>query len=195
MWFGYLARRGVDTRMLSESAIRAAKPKDRPYKRFDERGLYLAVTPAGSRLWRMQYWFGGVEKLLALGVYPDVTLKRAREKRDDARRLLADGVDPSAKRKAEKLSQADTFAAIANEWLDLQRKKFAAKTLEKAEWTFKDLLNPYIGSLPIRKITAPDLLAVLRRLESRGKHETAHRTKQRASQVFRFAIATGRAER
>jgi integrase len=184
-----------DTRMLNESAIRAAKATDKLYKRFDERGLYLAVTPSGSKLWRLQYWFGGVEKLLSLGSYPDVSLKRARERRDEARRLLADGVDPSAKKKAEKLSQADTFAAIASEWLDLQRKKFSPKTLEKAEWTFKDLLNPYIGSQPIKTITAPDLLAVLRRLESRGKHETAHRTKQRASQVFRYAIATGRADR
>jgi integrase len=143
----------------------------------------------------MQYWIGGVEKLLSLGKYPDVTLKRAREKRDEARRQLADGIDPSARKKAERLSQADTFAAIAAEWLDLQRKKFSAKTLEKAEWTFRDLLNPFIGSQPIRKITPADLLAVLRRLEARGKHETAHRTKQRASQVFRFAVATGRAER
>lgn len=181
--------------MLSESAIRAAKPKEKPYKRFDGRGLYLAVTPTGSRLWRMQYRFGGVEKLLSFGSYPDVSLKRARERRDEARRWLADGVDPSAKKKAEKLSQADTFAAIAAEWLSLQRKKFSAKTLEKAEWTFNDLLNPYIGSQPIKTITAPDLLTVLRRLEARGKHETAHRTKQRASQIFRYAISTGRAER
>lgn len=181
--------------MLNESAIRAAKPSEKLYKRFDERGLYLAVTPAGSKLWRMQYRYGGVEKLLSLGSYPDVTLRRAREKRDDARRQLADGIDPSARKKAEKLSQADTFAAIAAEWLDLQRKNFSAKTLAKAEWTFRDLLNPFIGSTQIRKITPADLLAVFRRLESRGKHETAHRTKQRASQVFRFAVATGRAER
>lgn len=181
--------------MLTESTIRAAKPKETAYRLSDARGLCLSIAPTGARLWRLRYRFGGVEKLLSLGSYPDVSLKRAREKCDEARRLLADGVDPSAKRKAEKLSQADTFAAIANEWLDLQRKKFAPKTLEKAEWTFKNLLNPYIGSQPIKTITAPDLLAVLRRLESRGKHETAHRTKQRASQVFRYAIATGRAER
>jgi integrase len=108
---------------------------------------------------------------------------------------LADGIDPSARKKAEKRSQADTFAAIAAEWLDLQRETFSPKTLEKAEWTFRDLLNPFIGSIPIRKITPADLLTAFRRLEARGKHETAHRTKQRASQVFRFAVATGRAER
>lgn len=181
--------------MLSESAIRAAKPTGKLYKRFDQRGLYLAVTAAGTKVWRMQCWFGGVEKCLSFGRYPDLSLKRAREKRDEAHRLLADGIDPSARKRAEKLAQADTFAALAAEWLDLQRKKFSAKTLEKAEWTFRDLLHPFIGSMPIRRITPADLLQVFRRLESRGKHETAHRTKQRASQVFRFAVATGRAER
>lgn len=129
--------------MLTESTIRALKPADKLYKRFDEKGLYLAVTPAGSKLWRMQYSYGGREKLLSFGAYPEVTLK----------------------------------------------------TTKKAEWIIKDLLNPHIGSLPVRKITAPDLLAALRRLESRGKHETARKTRQIASQIFRYAIATGRAER
>lgn len=99
------------------------------------------------------------------------------------------------KRKSEKAAQADTFEAIAKEWLDPQRKKFSGATTKKADWTFDDLLNPYIGSGPIRDITPPELLAVFRKLEERGKHETAHRTKQRADQVFRYAIATGRAER
>lgn len=181
--------------MLTETAVRAAKGKEKPYKLFDERGLYLLVNPNGSRLWRLKYRFGGVEKLLTLGVYNDVSLKRAREKRDDAKRLLADGVDPALKRKAEKTSASNTFAALAAEWLELQRKALATKTLVKAEWTFNDLINPFIGSRPISTITAPDILALLRRLETRGKHETAHRTKQRIGQVFRFAIATGRAER
>jgi len=181
--------------MLTEAAVKGAKPSTKPRKLYDERGLFLFIPPTGARLWRLKYRLHGKEKLLALGAYPDVSLKRAREKRDDARRLIADGIDPSAKKQAEKHASAETFEAIATEWLDLQRKAFKAKTLEKAEWTFKDLLFPHIGSRPIRSITSPDLLAVLRRLESRGKHETAHRTKQRASQVFRFAIATGRAER
>lgn len=132
---------------------------------------------------------------MSLGTYPEVSLKRAREKRDEARKLIADGVDPAATREAKKLAQVETFEGIAAEWLELQRKKFTAKTMLKAEWTFRDLLNPYIGSRPIKAITSPEILAVLRRLESRGKHETTHRTKQRASQVFRYAIATGRAER
>lgn len=181
--------------MLTEAAIKAAKPKAKQYKKFDEKGLYLTVTPTGSRLWRLKYRYGGMEKLLALGMYPDVTLKRAREKRDDARKLLADGIDPSSHKKAQKVARTDTFEAIATEWLDMQRKSFSAKTLEKAKWTFKDLLNPHIGAKPIRSISAPEILDVLRKLETRGKHETAHRTKQRASQIFRFAIATGRADR
>lgn len=132
---------------------------------------------------------------MSLGTYPDVSLKRAREKRDEVRRQIADGIDPAVTKKSQKLAQAETFEGIAAEWLELQRKKFSNKTTEKAEWAFRDLLNPYVGSRPIKNITSPEILAVLRRLESRGKHETAHRTKQRAGQVFRFAIATGRAER
>jgi integrase len=186
---------------LTETRIRATKPAEKPAKLFDGGGLYLLVNPAkatdesGARLWRLKYRIGGREKLLSLGAYPDVPLKLAREGREKARKQLAAGIDPSSARKAEKAARADTFAAIALEWLDLQRKKMAAATLQKAEWTFKDLINPYIGSRPIGSITAPEILAVLRRIETRGKHETAHRTKQRCSQIFRYAIATGRAER
>ena len=103
---------------LSDTRIRTAKARERPYKLFDERGLFLLVTPAGGRLWRLRYRMAGVEKLLALGVYPDVPLKRAREKRDEARRLIADGIDPNAQRKAERGAQAQTFEAVAAEWLD-----------------------------------------------------------------------------
>ncbi len=180
---------------LSEARVRAAKPREKAYKLFDTLGLYMKIEPAGGRLWRFRYRVSGVEKLLSFGSYPEIPLKRAREKRDEARRLLADGIDPSLQRKAVKAAQADTFAAIALEWLELQRKKFATATFEKAEWTFKDLVNPFIGLRPVAEITAPELLTMLRRLEARGRHETAHRTKQRCSQVFRYAIATGRATR
>jgi integrase len=179
--------------MLTETTVKNAKPKERPYKLYDERGLYLLVSQDGGRWWRFRYVLGGKEKLLSLGTYPDVTLKRAREKRDEGRRLVADGIDPSAKRRAEKVAQADTFEAIAREWMEKQH--FAAATLEKAEWTFKDLIYPFLGSRPVGSLTPPEILEVLRRLERRGKHETAHRTKQRISQVIRYAIATGRAER
>ena len=179
---------------LTEARIRAAKPTQKPYKLFDERGLYLHIVPAGGRLWRFRYRHGGVEKLLALGSYPDVPLKRAREKRDEARRLVADGIDPSAKRKAEKAAEVDTFEAIAREWLDRQSKKLSSVTLEKSKWLL-EFLYPYIGQRPIREIAALDLLTALRKIEARGRHETAHRTKWKCGQIFRYAIATGRAER
>jgi integrase len=178
---------------LNESRIRAAKPKEKPYKLRDGRGLHLLVTPMGTRLWRLRYRHAGRESMVSLGSYPDVSLKLARERRDDARKLIAVNVDPASQRKAEREGIANTFKAIADEWIVKQN--FAPKTLEKAEWTFRDLLYPYVGSRPVNAITAPEVLSVLRRLEERGKHETAHRTKQRASQVFRYAIATGRAER
>jgi integrase len=188
---------------LNDTAIRQAKPGSRPIKLFDGGGMFLLLSPSGSRWWRFKYRVDGSEKLLSLGVYPDVSLKLARERRDEARRLLATGVDPCAKRQAEKLSRADTFEAIAREWLALQAKPdarnkrpaLAAATLDKAVWMFEKLMFPYLGARPISKITVPELLKVLRRIEVRGKHETCHRTKQRCGQVFRYAIATGRAER
>ena len=178
---------------LTITAVKAAKPSAAPFKLFDERGLFLLVQPGGQRYWRFKYRIDGREKLLSLGVYPDVSLALARERRDDARKLIANGVDPSTRRQAEKLAGADTFKAVALEWLDKQN--FAPKTLKKAQWIFNDLLFRQLGSKPVRSITAPDVLAVVRRIEARGKIETAHRTKQRAGQIFRYAIATGRAER
>lgn len=106
--------------VLNELKIRASKPKENSYKVWDDRGLYMLVTPTGGRLWRFRYGIDGVEKLLALGVYPDVSLKRAREKRDQARSAVADGVDPMAKRRAERAARLDTFEIIANEWLELR---------------------------------------------------------------------------
>ena len=178
---------------LTETRIRAAKPAEKPYKLRDGGGLHLLVTPAGGRLWRMRYRHGGRESMIGLGSYPDVSLKAARARHDEARKLLASGGDPAAVRRAERAGRANTFEAISLEWL--AKRPFSAATLEKAEWTFKDLLFPYLGSRPITELSAPEILHVLRRLESRGKHETAHRTKQRVSQVIRYAIATGRADR
>ncbi len=180
--------------VLNEAKIRAARPKERAYKLFDERGLFMLVTPTGGRLWRFRYRLCGAEKLLTLGAYPDVPLKRAREKRDDARKLVADGVDPSAKRQAEKALQADTFEAIAREWLELQSKSLAAETMEILATRLKSFLYPYVGSRPIASITAQELLAALRRIEARGTHETAHRVRSLAGRVFRYAVATGRAQ-
>ena len=176
---------------LNEARIRATRPKDKPYKLRDGRGLYLLVTPTGGRLWRLRFRYGGRENMLSLGAYPEVSLKTARERCEDTRRLVANGVDPSDQRKAERAGLENTFQAIALEWLAKQ--KFAGATLEKAEWTFNDLIFPHLGTKPIASITAPDVLGALRPLEARGKHETAHRTKQRVSQVLRYAVATGRA--
>lgn len=180
---------------LSETAIRNLKPSERPLKLFDGGGLFLLLNPNGGRWWRLKYRFNGSERGLSLGVYPDVSLKNARDRRDEARRFLANGIDPSTVRRTAKVAQSNTFEALAREWLELQRKKLARATFDKAQWTFETLLFPYIGSRPIGGITAADVLSVLRRIESRGHHETAHRAKQRCGQVFRYAVATSRAER
>ena len=180
---------------LTDAAVRAAKPRQKAYKLFDERGLYLLVDPKGGRWWRFKYRVDGREKLLSLGTFPDTPLKRAREKRDDARRQVADGVDPSAARQARRASLENTFEGIAREHLELQRKKLDARThVKKLAW-FERHVFPYLGRLPIAKITAPELLSVLRRVEGKGKHETAHRIRSGCGGVFRYAIATGRAER
>jgi integrase len=179
---------------LTEAEIRATKPREKAYKRSDERGLYLLVTPAGGRLWRFKYYHRGAEKLLALGAYPDVSLKRARQKRDEARALVADGVDPSATRKAQKTVRGNTLEAVGDEWLQLQGRKLAAITVAKKRWLLAFLYRD-LGAEPITAIAAPQLLAALRKVEAHGHHETAHRVKQAFGQVARYAIATGRAER
>lgn len=184
---------------LTDRTIRALRATTKPHRAFDAGGLYLEVTPKGRRYWRLKYRYGGKEKRLAIGVYPEVTLAAARLARDNARGLLREGQDPSAVKRAAKLrsSQAgsDTFAAVAEEWLSKQKAKLSQATFTKAVWMFEVLLFPWLGREPIGSITPTQLLATLRRIESRGHHETAHRAKQRAGQVFRYAIATGRAER
>ena len=184
---------------LSDTAIRLAKPKEKPYKLFDERGLYLLINPAGARLWRFKYRIHGKEKLLALGAYPDVSLKQARERRDAARRLVADGKDPSAERKAEQAAalkaHADTFKTVANEWLEKKQKPLTPATFNKSKWLLEDQLFPAIGPMPLTQLNPPVVLEAVRRIEKRGKHETAHRAMGAISQVFRYAIAEGRAER
>jgi integrase len=179
--------------LLTEGRIRSAKPKSGPYKLRDGGGLFLLITPTNARLWRLRYKVRGRESMLGLGSYPATSLKAARAKRTELRADLESGKNPSAERRAERASSANTFETIAREWLAKQ--SFAPATLEKARWTFEDLLFPFIGSRPIAALTAPELLEVFRRIERRGKHETAHRTKQRVGQVVRYAIATGRAVR
>jgi hypothetical protein len=147
-----------------------------------------------GRLLRLRYRYRKVEKLLSLGSYPEVPLKRAREKRDEARRLLADGVDPRAQRKTNQQAQGETFEVIAREWLGHRAKTSAAVTMAKAQWLL-EMLFSRIGRRPIREVTPPELLAALRKIEARGHRETAYRAKQKCGQVFRYAIVTGRAER
>ncbi|RZL04502.1 MAG: DUF4102 domain-containing protein [Rubrivivax sp.] len=185
---------------LDAITVKNAKPGDKPQKLFDGGGLFLLVQTTGGRLWRLKYRFGGKEKLLSLGTYPDTSLKDARDKRDEARKDLAQGIDPSSKRKAEKSSRTEvatnSFEAVAREWhitihIPKVTEAHAARTLVRLE---QDVF-PWLGALPVATITPPKLLEAMRRIESRGAIETAHRALQACGQVFRYAIATGRAER
>lgn len=180
---------------LTTSAVKGAQPRERPYKLYDEKGLYLIVDTKGGKWWRLKYRHLDREKLLSLGTFPDTSLSRAREKRDEARQLIADGKDPSAERQARRAALADTFEGIAREHLEQQRKKLDDKTFDKKLNWFEQHVFPYIGKHPIRVIGAPELLAMLRRVEAKGKIETAHRIRSGCGNVFRYAIATGRADR
>jgi integrase len=182
---------------LNDRVCKTAKPRSTPYRLADGQGLYLEVMPNGSKYWRCKYRFGGKEKRLALGVYPIVGLKDARTKRDDARRQIANGVDPGFAKRAAKTTQAgaDSFEAIAREWLEQTSAKRVQSTNDTIKARVKDDLLPWIGKRPIKDITAPELLAVLRRVEARGSLIVAKRLRQVAGQVFRYAVATGRAER
>ena len=180
---------------LSEVAIRAAKPRDRSYKVYDEKGLYLLVKPSGGRLWRFKYVHGGVEKLLSLGAYPDVPLKLARERRNEARKQVAAHVDPVLKRRAEKSARANTFSALTEEWLQTKKNSLSESTWNRDRDQLVKLVGPYLGNRPIAEIEAPELLMVLKRLERKGVLDTAHRVRAVCGRVFRYAIATGRATR
>lgn len=182
---------------LSDAVLRAAKPKAKPYKLAREAGLYAVVTPNGSKLWRFAYSFAGKEKLLALGTYPFLSLAAARDAREAARTLLARGLDPMEQRHVEKarreFAQANTFERVAREWMDHIGGARAAVTLQKAKWMLETFAFPKLGHLPLTTIQPPLVLEVIREVEKRGLLETAHRLKARISEVFRFAIATGRA--
>ncbi len=184
---------------LSDTAIRNAKPGEKPVKLADEKGLFLLLNPNGSKYWRLKYRVGGKEKLLSLGVYPDVGLKDARARRDDARKLLANGIDPSENRKVQKAATQEratnSFEAVGREWFAKHSPNWAPGHSDKIIRRLERDIFPWLGGRPIAEITAPELLTVLRRIESRGVLETAHRALQNCGQVFRYAVATGRAER
>ena len=184
---------------LSDTAIRKAKPADKIQRLFDGGGLYLEITPAGSKLWRQKYRIAGKEKRLAHGTYPEVSLAEARARREAARKLLANGIDPGEQKKAEKAAgeerAANNFEAVAREWHGKFSPGWAASHSGKIMGRLENDLFPWIGNRPVAEIKAPELLRCLRRIENRGALETAHRVLQNAGQVFRYAIATGRADR
>ena len=222
--------------MLNDNVIRAAKPREKAYKLFDEKGLFLLITPAGSRLWKLKYRFprkgpGKRERKLAIGDYPEVSLKEAREERDEARRDLRRGIDPAVKRQAEEHSAADTFKAVCLELLEIlhkaslagvnppeaaaevvertiaphrkrkarRREPISAETVNTMQRRLETHVFPYVGNTHVSALTGPDLLSVLRRIESRGTFELAHRVRSICSRVLRYALvdlnATGEMRR
>lgn len=183
---------------LTNTAIQKAKPKEKQYRMSDGRGLFLLIHPNGGKWWRLRYSFEGKEKQISLGVYPDVSLMDARDRREEARKLIADGINPSENRKAQKASRSegitDSLEIITREWLEKTSSKWVPNYLEKLTRRFETYIFPRMGHKPIIEITAPEILKALRHIESTGAVDTAHRTLQNCGQVFRYAVATGRAE-
>lgn len=182
---------------LSDLAIRRAKPSSKTQKLFDGGGLYLEISPAGGRWWRLKYRFGGKEKRLALGVYPEVTLALARNRREDARRLLAQGTDPSQQKKDAAAAKAGldalTFESIGREWM--KGRIWAPSYRIKVEAWMENDVFPWIGSRQAADLEAPDFLSIARRMERRGAIESGHRVIQNCGQIMRYAIASGLAKR
>ena len=184
---------------LSNTAIINAKATEKVYKLYDIDGLFLQVTPNGGKWWRLKYRFDGKEKLLSLGTYPEISLSQARQRRDDARKLLATDIDPSENRKQakviSKLNADNSFEIVAREWWRSYMANKADSHKEKVIRRFELYLFPWIGNKPISTLTAPQILETVKRIEKQNKLETAHRTLQAAGQVFRYAVQTGRAVR
>lgn len=184
---------------LTDAAVRTAKPGEKPQKLTDGKGLYLYIAPTGGKLWRYDYAFNGKRKTLALGPYPAITLADARERREEARKLLANGVDPGNIKKAQKAARleraANSFEVLAREWYEKQTGTWSDSHGVRILRRFERDVFPLIGGLPVADITAPVLLEAIRKIEARGAVETAHRAMQNCGQVFRYAIATGRADR
>lgn len=184
---------------LTDTAIRNAKPGEKAIKLADGAGMFLLITPAGGKLWRLKYRVDGREKLLAIGAYPEISLSEARKRREEARALIAQGKDPSREKQREKvrarIEAADTFTAISDEYCAKRRrdgeKGWSPATATRSEYLLS-LLNPSIGKLPIAEIEPADILVAVRKIESKGNLESARRTLQLASMVFRYAIATAR---
>ncbi|HXH55025.1 MAG TPA: integrase arm-type DNA-binding domain-containing protein, partial [Gammaproteobacteria bacterium] len=184
---------------LTDFKIRAAKAKEKSYKLADEKGLYLLITPQGSKCWRLKYRFMGKEKALALGKYPEISLSEARDKQNHARGQLAHEIDPGvAKQISKRATQTiltNSFEAVGREWLAKYSGGWGKSHRDTIFSRLEKDIFPWIGKNPISEITAPQLLSVLRRIEARGTLETAHRNHQYCSRIFRYGIATGKCER
>mgnify|MGYP000382501557 CR=1 FL=1 len=184
---------------LTATQIKNAKPGEKPYKLSDGQGLYLLIHPNGGKYWRYDYRFATKRKTLSLGTYPEVSLKSARDKHFEARQEISSGSDPGRKRKLAKRSHlvasSNTFQAIAEEWFAARMLDKSPKHIQRTKRALEHDLYPFVGNLPLTDIEASDLLEALRKIEARGTVETAKRTKQTASQIFRYAIQTGRATR
>jgi integrase len=179
---------------LTDSALKSAKPRDKSYKLTDGQGLYLEVMPGGSKLWRLKYSFAGKENRLALGAYPAVPLQKARQKRDEARALLAEGIAPSEHRQNTKRAQKIaglTFELLAQEWLDYNTPRWAPATASKVTAYLKSDLLPALGKRPVKAITRPELVDLLRKIEARAAFNVAKKVRQWLNQIFRFGLAKG----
>ena len=176
---------------LSDVKCRNAKPKAKPFKLSDEYGLYLLINPNGSKWWRFRYTFSGKEKGLSFGVYPDTTLESARDKRTAARKLVAEGIDPSVERKEKKADVVNTFRHVASEWLGKVSHTWVKDHADKTRRTLENDLYPFLGDKSVNKIVQADILAALHKMESRGV--VAQRACRLCSQIFRFAVASGMA--
>lgn len=184
---------------LTDTTIKKAKTGTRARKLYDERGLFLIINPKGGKWWRFKYRFDGKEKLLSLGTYPDVSLKDARDRRDESRKQVSAGIDPGEHRKAKKSAKegrlANSFEIVAREWFKKYSAHWSPTHADRTIRRFERDIFPWIGAKPVSGITAPQLLDVVRRIEQRGALETAHRALANCGQVFRYAVATARATR
>ena len=175
---------------LTDAAIRRAKARNKPYKMFDSGGLFLLISPAGGRWWRFKYRFADKEKLLSLGVYPDISLREARDRRDRERRKLVGQVDPGVRRSAAKAARAgndtNSFEVVAREWIEKKSSSWSASNKSKTVRRLEVDAFPWIGKRPIAEISPPELLSALRRTEGRGAVDTAHRVLQTCGQIFRI---------
>ncbi|MCH8261724.1 MAG: integrase arm-type DNA-binding domain-containing protein [Proteobacteria bacterium] len=184
---------------LTDTIIRNAKPTDKPRRMFDGGGLYLEISPKGGKWWRLKYRYHGKEKRISLGVYPDVSLKKARERREAARKLLADGVNPSDNRKAQKATQlekaANSFGVVAREWHKKQSSTWSTRHSDGIIKRLERDVFPWLGDKAISDLTPIELLTTLRRVEERGALESAHRILGNCGQILRYAVATGRTDR